>query len=84
MDALLAKLCYGNLLNGAEPLRTIATLVLVSGQRVRARLVLGADGAASRVRELAGLSFDERDYRQRGVVAYVSTERTHENTAFVI
>jgi 3-demethoxyubiquinol 3-hydroxylase len=59
-----------------------ATLVLASGQRLRARLVLGADGASSRVRELAGLSVDERDYGQRGVVAYVSTELSHEDTAW--
>ena len=59
-----------------------ATLVLASGQRLRARLVLGADGASSRVRALAGLAVDERDYGQRGVVAYVSTERPHEDTAW--
>ncbi len=59
-----------------------ATVVLASGQRLRARLVIGADGARSRVRELAALPVDERDYGQRGVVAYVGTERSHEDTAW--
>lgn len=58
------------------------TLVLASGQRLRARLVLGADGASSRVRALAGLAVDERDYGQRGVVGYVTTERPHQDTAW--
>jgi 2-octaprenyl-3-methyl-6-methoxy-1,4-benzoquinol hydroxylase len=59
-----------------------ATLLLDSGQRLRARLVLGADGAASRVRELAGLSTDELDYGQRGLVAYVRTVQAHEDTCW--
>ena len=59
-----------------------ATVVLASGQRLRARLVIGADGARSRVRELAALPVDERDYGQRGLVAYVATERPHEDTAW--
>ncbi|MFA6985982.1 MAG: FAD-dependent oxidoreductase [Arenimonas sp.] len=58
------------------------SLVLDSGLRLRARLVLGADGAASRVRQLLGLSTDEHDYGQRGLVAYVRTERPHEETCW--
>jgi len=59
-----------------------ASLVLDSGQRLRAKLVLGADGAASRVRQLAGLSTSEHDYGQRGLVAYVRTTRLHEDTCW--
>lgn len=59
-----------------------ATLELASGQHLRARLVLGADGAASRVRGLAGLAVSEHDYGQRGLVAYVRTEKPHEDTAW--
>ncbi len=54
------------------------TLVLDDGQSLRARLLVGADGAASRVAALAGLESDERDYGQRGLVAYVRTGRPHE------
>ena len=58
------------------------TAVLADGQRLRARLLLGADGAASRVRDLAGLKSERHDYGQRGLVAYVGTERPHEDTAW--
>jgi len=59
-----------------------ASLSLESGLRLRARLVLGADGAASRVRDLVGLSVSEHDYGQCGLVAYVSTARSHECTCW--
>jgi 2-octaprenyl-3-methyl-6-methoxy-1,4-benzoquinol hydroxylase len=49
---------------------------------LRARMVFGADGAASRVRELAGIGVREHDYGQRGLVAYVRTALPHEDTAW--
>lgn len=58
------------------------TAVLASGQRLRAKLLLGADGAASAVRGLVGLPVDRHDYGQRGLVVYVGTERPHEDTAW--
>ena len=59
-----------------------ATAVLDDGQRLRTRLLLGADGAASRVRELAALDGERHDYGQRGLVAYVATEHPHGDTAW--
>jgi 2-polyprenylphenol 6-hydroxylase len=47
-----------------------------------ARLVLGADGAQSAVRTLAGMSADTRDYHQLAIVATVATQRPHEHTAW--
>ena len=58
------------------------TINLKSGAVIKAGLVLGADGASSKVRESLGLKTDKKDYGQSGVVAYVKTERTHENTAW--
>jgi len=58
------------------------TAVLASGQRLRAKLLLGADGAASAVRGLVGLPVDRHDYGQRGLVAYVGTGQPHEDTAW--
>jgi len=55
---------------------------LASGQRLRARLLLGADGASSVVRGLSGLEAHEHAYGQRGLVAYVRTEKPHEDTAW--
>ncbi|GAB2495375.1 FAD-dependent oxidoreductase [Arenimonas alkanexedens] len=59
-----------------------AIAVLEDGQRLRARLVVGADGAGSRVRAELGLQTDAHDYGQRGLVAYVGTEQAHEDTAW--
>lgn len=59
-----------------------ATIVLASRRRLRARLVLGADGTASRVRELAGFQSSEHDYHQQAIVAYVRTELPHAETCW--
>jgi len=56
---------------------------LRAGERdVRARVVIGADGAQSRVRELAGLSVSRTDYGQTALVATVSTAKSHQHTAW--
>lgn len=57
-------------------------IVLESGLRVRSGLVIAADGADSRLRELAGIEVDRHDYRQRGVVAFVDTGLGHAETAW--
>lgn len=46
-----------------------------------ARLVVGADGARSKMRELAGLSQTEQDYGQIALVAKVETMHPHANEA---
>src|SRR6185503_8649454 len=57
--------------------------VLCGGAReFRARLVIGADGAQSRVRELAGLGTSRGDYGQIAIVAMIATARPHEHTAW--
>jgi 2-octaprenylphenol hydroxylase len=47
-----------------------------------ARLVVGADGAQSAVREVVGLTADSSDYHQAAVVATVATDRSHDKTAW--
>jgi len=47
-----------------------------------ARLVVGADGAQSVVRGLAGLAAEVQDYDQTAIVAIVRPERAHERTAW--
>jgi 2-octaprenyl-3-methyl-6-methoxy-1,4-benzoquinol hydroxylase len=58
------------------------TAVLASGTRLRARLLLGADGAGSRVRQLAGLQAPAHPYGQQGLVAFVRTQQPHQDTAW--
>jgi 2-octaprenylphenol hydroxylase len=61
--------------------RHCATLA-TSGRTLRARLVVGADGAQSRIRELAGLGTSRADYGQTAIVAMVTTARPHAHTAW--
>jgi len=49
--------------------------------QLQTRLLIGADGTHSRVRELAGIQVRERDYQQRAVVAVVRCRDWHHNTA---
>ena len=57
-------------------------LRLDDGTRLDARLAIAADGADSTLREMAGLKVSAHDYHQRGVVAFVETERPNEATAW--
>ena len=57
-------------------------LALADGRAVSARLVVAADGAASPLRQLAGIGTRGHAYDQRAVVAHVTTERAHQSTAW--
>lgn len=57
-------------------------VALDDGTRLRAKLLLAAEGAQSSLREKLGIAFDGRDYGARAVVAHVGTERAHESTAW--
>ena len=59
-----------------------AAIGLEDGTALTARLVVGADGAESRVRKHAGIAVRAADYRQLGVVANFSCEKSHDDTAF--
>ena len=52
--------------------------------RVRAGLLVGADGGDSLVRTLAGIPARGRDYRQLGIVCSVRPERHHRDTAWQV
>lgn len=56
--------------------------LLDDGRRLRARLVVAADGAWSPLRDGAGIALDAQPYGERAVVAHVATERDHEATAW--
>lgn len=59
-----------------------ATLETHSGLRLRTKLVVAADGAGSQLRTLAGVATRARDYRQRGLVAFIETGEPHAATCF--
>ncbi len=75
------------------PARLVETDLDESGRRVvidtpegvrslRCRLLVGADGVRSRVRELAGIEVEARDYGQTAVIANVSTQNPHRGVAY--
>jgi ubiquinone biosynthesis UbiH/UbiF/VisC/COQ6 family hydroxylase len=49
---------------------------------IDAELVVGADGANSAVRKLLGIGETQRPYGERGIVATVACERSHQHTAW--
>lgn len=55
---------------------------LADGRRLEAALVIGADGAHSRMRQWAGLPTREWDYDQQAIVCTVRTEKPHRFTAW--
>ncbi|WP_319243015.1 UbiH/UbiF family hydroxylase [uncultured Propionivibrio sp.] len=59
-----------------------ATLTLNDGQVLAGRLLVGADGRDSWVRESAGLGARHSPYDEMGVVANFECEAPHRNTAF--
>lgn len=58
-----------------------AEVTFDDGRRIEARLVVGADGVQSWVRESAGIEARVRSYGQHGVVANFETERGHGDVA---
>lgn len=57
-------------------------LTLTDGRELEASLVVGADGAHSKVRALAGMEREERPYHQKAIVATLRTEKPHQATAW--
>jgi len=54
---------------------------LIGGDRVRSRLVIGADGRGSEIRRRAGISLTKWSYKQCGIVCTVEHEKPHNNIA---
>src|SRR5690554_1555217 len=57
-------------------------VALENGELLQAKLIVGADGALSRVRQWAGLPTTEWDYGHHAIVATVRTEKPNQATAW--
>lgn len=55
---------------------------LEGGVKLTAKLLIGADGQQSQVRNSMGIALQRHDYDQVGLVCTVKTERDHEHTAW--
>jgi len=58
------------------------TISLDDGEVISPQLLVAADGASSRIRELAGIGTRQTGYGQRAVVANFSTSVAHDGTAY--
>ena len=58
------------------------SVVLKSGKIITAKLVVGADGAASGVRKAIGIRQDHYDYNQHGLVAVVGKQKPNPGVAW--
>lgn len=58
------------------------SLFLEDGRRVDGRLVVGADGPRSRLRQWAGMATREWDYDQQAIVCTARCSQSHEFTAW--
>jgi 2-octaprenylphenol hydroxylase len=58
------------------------TIRFADDHAITAKLVVGADGAQSWVRQQLGIEYHERAYGQSGVVTHVATEKPHRETAW--
>lgn len=59
-----------------------ATLSLKDGRVLHAPLIVGADGAMSGLRQMAGIGVVSHDYHQAGVVTTIAHELPHDGTAY--
>lgn len=57
-------------------------ITLVDGRVLQGRLLIGADGANSRVRQAAAIELDIADYHQKAVVCVVESMQQHQHTAW--
>jgi 2-octaprenylphenol hydroxylase len=57
-------------------------ITLDNGDVLQARLIVAADGAQSPLREWAGIKLKGWSYDQKGLVATVTTEHSHQHTAW--
>jgi 2-octaprenyl-6-methoxyphenol hydroxylase len=65
----------------AETVR-VSFLIEGESQNLSARLLVGADGAESVVREALGIAGERHDYGQTAVICNISTEKPHRGRAF--
>jgi 2-octaprenylphenol hydroxylase len=55
---------------------------LSNGKKIRAALLVGADGSNSKIRQISGIDDYGWEYQQKALVATVKPEKSHQNTAW--
>jgi len=87
VDALVAKAkelgidLRGTAVTGFEHAPNTIDVTLADGDTITARLLVGADGARSQIREQAGIATHGWNYGQSAIVCTVEHERDHQGRA---
>ncbi|MBE8189979.1 MAG: UbiH/UbiF/VisC/COQ6 family ubiquinone biosynthesis hydroxylase [Candidatus Thioglobus sp.] len=69
-------------LQGFEKNNSGYKLQFDDGTNAECGLLVGADGANSRVRDLAGIKFSATDYQQQAIICNIRSEKSFENTTW--
>jgi 2-octaprenyl-6-methoxyphenol hydroxylase len=78
---LIAPMTVQEIVYGPSGSGAPADLTLANGRRLRARLVVGADGRQSAIRKAAGIRTIDWDYNQTGIVCTVAHDLPHDGVA---
>ncbi|SIN84926.1 2-octaprenylphenol hydroxylase [Sulfurivirga caldicuralii] len=73
--------CFDSI-EGFETEASGVHVVLEGGDVLHAQLLVGADGAFSRVRQLANIPLDAHEYGEAAIVGCVRTERPHQDACW--
>jgi 2-octaprenylphenol hydroxylase len=76
------EISFANWVQDVDAAASRIRLVTNQAEKIRADLLIGADGADSRVRELVGIGSLRRDYGQSALVANVTSDKPHGETAW--
>lgn len=60
----------------------MACLSLADGSQLSTQLIVAADGAFSKIRQMSSIGLEQMDYEQCAVVGCVKTEKSHENACW--
>ncbi len=76
------RVSFGARIASVEPGDRAVEVITEAGETVAATVLVAADGSASPIRERLKLPVTEFSYGQRAVVTHVTTERSHQKTAW--
>ncbi len=87
-SAMYASLCDTKVMfisakvNGLDKVEYGYCLHLDDKRRLQCSLLIGADGACSRVRDLTNIGFSENNYQQKAIVCNIRSSKGFENTTW--
>jgi len=78
----IVEIDYSPDIENQQKQQALSTITLSSGKQLTAKLLVGADGIHSKVRDAAQIQRAKQSYQQQGLVCNVRTSESHQNTAW--